>query len=114
MASVGFNPAHINGWTVAADYTSAQTNTSLKAAVAATVSIAVDQIVISNDGTAAITWKLLDGSGGTNKTGTQKLAASSHAVINFAIPIVLTLNTALCLTTTGTSNFSVFVAGHQV
>jgi len=92
-------------------YTGAQTNTSLKAATASNSHYITD-ILVTNDGTAAITVALLDGSGGTSLIGTQKVAASGGFNMNLNTPIKLTANTALCLTTTGTSNFAVAVVGY--
>ena len=108
----GFDPDQIQGWTANYDGTDAVTNQSLKAAPGSGVTLVATDVLISNDSTADITWKLLDGSGGTNLTGTQKLPVDGYLHFQPKTPIELTANTALCLTTTGTSNFSVFVAGH--
>lgn len=93
-------------------YTSAQTNTSLKAAGGAGTYHYITDILVTNDSTAAITVALLDGSGGTSLIGTQKAAAPGGFNMNFTTPIKLTAATALCLTTTGTSNFAVAVVGY--
>ena len=98
-------------WSANGDYTGAQTNTSLKAAHA-TLAHYITDIVVTNDSTAAITVKLLDGSGGANLTGTHKIAPNGGIVVRFATPIKMTAATALCLTTSGTSNFSVLVNGY--
>lgn len=100
-------------WFANGDYTSAQTNTELVAAPATGYKLYVTTLVISNDGSNHITYKLLDGSGGSNLTGTQKLAANDKHIWPTQTWFDLTAATALCLTTTGTSNFSVFVSGHR-
>lgn len=100
----------VTTWHVNGTYTGAQTNTSLKAAPTLD-NLHITDILVTNDDTAAITVALLDGSGGTSLIGTQKVAKSGGFVMSLTTPIRLTAKTALCLTTTGTSNFSVFVAG---
>lgn len=106
------SPGEVAGWTYAADYAAAQTNTSLVSAPGAGLCLYVTDFVVTNDATAAITAKLLDGSGGTNKSGTHKIPASGGIVVNLRTPIKLTAATALCLTTVGVSNIAVFVAGY--
>lgn len=93
-------------------YAAAQTNTSLKAAAGAGVKLYITDLLVTNDSTAAITVALLDGSGGTSLIGTQKVAASGGFALHLRTALVLTANTALCLTTTGTSNFAVAVSGY--
>ena len=93
-------------------YAAAQTNTSLKAAGGGVTCHYITDILVTNDGTAAITVALLDGSGGTSLIGTQKVAASGGFNMNLTTPIKLTAATAICLTTTGTSNFAVAVVGY--
>jgi len=99
-------------WYANYDGTAAQTNYQLKAAPGAGLSLYVTDIMVTNDSTAAITIKFLDGSGGTNLTGTHKVPTDGGFVLNLRTPIKLTANTALCFTSTDTSNYSVFVAGY--
>jgi hypothetical protein len=106
------SPGEVAGWYANGDYTGAQTNTALKTAGGSGLSHYITDLVVTNDATAAITVKLLDGSGGTNMTGTHKIAVSGGMVVRFQTPIKLTANTALCVTTGGTSNFSVLVTGY--
>ena len=94
---------------VSADYASAQTNTSVKAAPGAGLSLYITDISISNGATAGnIT--LLDGSGGTVLYEIYP-AINGGAVMNLRNPIKLTANTALCITSTTVTTHSLFVAG---
>lgn len=100
---------HPNYWDVSADYAAAQTNTSVKAAPGAGLSLYITDVIISNGATAGnIT--LLDGSGGT-------VLLEDYPAINgglthsFRSPIKLTANTALCVTSTTCTTHSVTVAG---
>lgn len=104
------NQTHPRGFTVSADYASAQTNTSVKAAPGASLSIYITDITISNGATAGnIT--LLDGSGGT-------VLYEIYPAINGGVdkqlrqPIKLTANTALCITSTTVTTHSIFIGGY--
>jgi hypothetical protein len=72
----------------------------------------ITDILVTNDSTAVITFKLVNGSGGSNLTGTHRIAAPGGFAPDFSKPIVLSANTDLCLTTTGTSNYAVLVIGY--
>ena len=99
-------------WHVSADYASAQTNTSVKAAPGAGLALYITDISISNGATAGnIT--LLDGSGGTVLYELYP-AINGGAVLNLRNPIKLTANTALVITSTTVTTHSVFVAGFTV
>ena len=104
------NQTHPRGFTVSADYASAQTNASVKAAPGASLSIYITDITISNGATAGnIT--LLDGSGGT-------VLYEIYPAINGGVdkqlrqPIKLTANTALCITSTTVTTHSIFIGGY--
>lgn len=95
---------------VSADYASAQTNTSVKAAPGANLSIYITDLVISNGATAGnIT--LLDGSGGTVKFELYP-AINGGVSMSFRNPIRLTANTALCITSTTVTTHSINVCGY--
>lgn len=101
---------HPRYWHVSADYASAQTNVSVKAAPGASLSLYITDIVISNGATAGnIT--LLDGSGGTVLFEIYP-AINGGATISLRNPIKLTANTALCLTSTTVTTHSVFISGY--
>lgn len=104
------NPTPPRHWSVSADYASAQTNTSIKAAPGAGLKLYITDISISNGATAGnIT--LLDGSGGTVLYEIYP-AINGGAVDNRRSPIVLTANTALCITSTTVTTHSVNISGY--
>lgn len=101
---------HPRLFSVSADYASAQTNASVKAAPGAGLSLYITDIQLSNGATAGnIT--LLDGSGGTVLYEVYP-AINGGAVMNLNTPIRLTANTALCITSTTVTTHSVFVSGY--
>lgn len=100
---------HPRFWHVSADYASAQTNASVKAAPGASLALYVTDIMISNGATAGNV-TLLDGSGGTVLFEVYP-AINGGAVLNLKNPIKLTDNTALCITSTTVTTHSVFVSG---
>lgn len=104
------NETHPRFWHVSADYASAQTNTSVKAAPGASLSLYITDIQISNGATAGnIT--LLDGSGGTVLYEIYP-GINGGAVMSLRSPIKLTANTALCITSTTVTTHSIFVSGY--
>lgn len=104
------NQTHPRFWHVSADYASAQTNASVKAAPGASLSLYITDLQISNGATAGnIT--LLDGSGGTVLYELYP-AINGGAVLSLRSPIKLTANTALCITSTSCTTHSVFVSGY--
>lgn len=101
---------HPNYWTLSADYASAQTNTSLKTAPGASLKLYITDVIISNGATAGnIT--LLDGSGGTVKLELYP-GINGGLAMSFRTPIVLTANTALCITSTTVTTHSITVCGY--
>ncbi len=92
---------------VSADYASAQTNVSVKAAPWAG-SIFITDIQLSN---GAVAWNvtLLDWSWGTVLWEAYP-AINWGAVLNLRNPIKLTATTALCLTSTSCTTHSIFIA----
>jgi hypothetical protein len=107
------NDVHINHWSAFEDETDATANDEIKAAPGAGLSLYVTDLIVSNDATAAITFKLMEDTGGTPTavSGTFKVAVSSSLVINFRTPIKLTAAKNLGYTATGTSNYTVQVCG---
>lgn len=104
------NQTHPRFWHVSADYASAQTNTSVKAAPGASLSLYITDLTISNGATAGnIT--LLDGSGGTVLYEIYP-AITGGVDKQLRSPIKLTANTALCLTSTSCTTHSIFVSGY--
>jgi len=104
------NQPHPRFFHISADYASAQTNVSVKAAPGASLSIYITDIVLSNGATAGnIT--LLDGSGGTVLFEIYP-AVNGGATMSLRNPIKLTANTALCLTSTTVTTHSIFVSGY--
>ena len=104
------NQTHPRFWHVSADYGAAQTNTSVKAAPGASLSLYVTDIQISNGATAGNV-TLLDGSGGTVLYELYP-AINGGATLSLRNPIKLTANTALCVTSTSCTTHSVFVSGY--
>lgn len=104
------NQTHPRGFTVSADYASAQTNVSVKAAPGASLSIYITDIQLSNGATAGNV-TLLDGSGGTVLYEVYP-AINGGAVLSLRQPIKLTANTALCLTSTTVTTHSIFIGGY--
>lgn len=104
------NQTHPRHWSVSADYGSAQTNTSVKAAPGSGLKLYITDISISNGATAGnIT--LLDGSGGTVLYEIYP-AVNGGAVDNRRTPIVLTADTALCITSTTVTTHSINISGY--
>jgi len=102
--------AHPNHWHVSADYASAQTNTTVKAAPGAGLKLYITDIVISNGATAGnIT--LLDGSGGSVVFELYP-AVSGGAAMPWRTPIDLTANTLLAITSTTVTTHSVTISGY--
>lgn len=104
------NQTHPRFWHVSADYASAQTNTSVKAAPGVSLSLYITDIQISNGATAGNV-TLLDGSGGTVLYELYP-AINGGAVLSLRSPIKLTANTALCITSTTVTTHSIFVSGY--
>jgi hypothetical protein len=102
--------AHPNLWDVSADYAAAQTNTSVKAAPGAGLSLYVTDVMISN-GAVAGNITLLDGSGGTVLLEIYP-AINGGCVTNLKTPIKLTANTALVITSTTVTTHAVTINGY--
>ena len=100
---------HPNYWSVSADYSAAQTNTVIKAAPGAGLSLYITDIVISNEATAG-TITLLDGANGSVKFKIYS-AINGGCSTNLRTPIKLTANTALCITSTSVTTHSVNISG---
>ena len=100
---------HPNYWDVSADYAGAQTNTTIKAAAGAGLSLYLTDIIISN-GAVAGNITLLDGSGGTVLLELYP-AITGGMTHSFRSPIKLTANTLLAITSTTVTTHSVTVSG---
>jgi hypothetical protein len=100
--------AHPRFFHVSADYASAQTNATVRAAPWAWVALYITDIMISNGATA---WNitLLDWSGGTVLFEIYP-AINWGATMNLSNPIKLTDNTALVITSTTVTTHSVFIS----
>jgi hypothetical protein len=90
---------------------SAQTNATVKAAVAA-VSIWITDVVITNGPSAVNYVKLLDGSGGAIKCSAY-MAVNSSVAMSFRNPLKLTSATLLAVTSTGNSELDITVTGYH-
>jgi len=102
---------HPNSWSANGEYTTAQTNTSMKAAPGASLSFYITDIVFNT--AVAGTVKLLNGSGGSTLYSLPGMAANGgSSSVGFRTPIKLSANTALCVTTTGTGAMFVLVNGY--
>jgi len=101
---------HPNYWSVSADYASAQTNTSIKAAPGVGLKLYITDVIISNGATAGNV-TLLDGSGGTVKLEIYP-GVNGGLAHPFRTPIALTANTALCITSTTVTTHSVTICGY--
>lgn len=102
--------SHPNYWSASADYASAQTNTTVKAAPGAGLKLYVTDVIVSNGATAGnIT--LLDGSGGTVLLELYP-AINGGLTHSFRTPIALTANTLLAITSTTVTTHSVTVSGY--
>lgn len=108
------NPVPGAMWSACEDETDAATDDEIVPAPGAGLSLYITDIIVTNDATSAITIKFIEdtASAKTNKTGTQKVPASGGFVANLRTPIKLTANKNFGYTSTGTSNYSVFVAGY--
>lgn len=103
------NDIHPNYWHVSADYGAAQTNTSVKAAPGAGLKLYITDIFISNGATAGNV-TLLNGSGGSVLWECYP-GINGGAVLNLRQPIVLSANTALCITSTTVTTHAINVSG---
>src|SRR3990170_401544 len=101
---------HPNYWNVSADYASAQTNATVKAAPGVNLSLFITDIVISN-GAVAGNITLLDGSGGTVKLEIYP-PINGGVAIALRTPIKLTANTLLAITSTTVTTHSVNICGY--
>lgn len=100
---------HPNFWDVSADYASAQTNVTVKAAPGASLKLYITDVIVSNGATAGnIT--LLDGSAGTVLLELYP-AINGGLTHSFRSPIALTANTLLAITSTTVTTHSVTISG---
>lgn len=96
-------------WHSAAEYTTAQTDTSLKAAPGAGLSHYITDIYFAANGIVTIT---LEEGTTTLKFRYYAAAAGDGVAKTFAVPIKLTANTALTLTTSAATTCTVVINGY--
>ena len=107
---MGYKNWHYNEFNVAGATTfAAATNASLKATPGASLSIYITDYLVSNEGTANVV-QLLDGSGGAAKL-MWYIPINTSFQGHFNVPIKISANTALCLTTSATDHCVVYVNG---
>jgi hypothetical protein len=100
---------HPNFWHTSADYASAQTNATVKAAPGAGLKLYITDVIVSNGATAGNV-TLLDGSGGTVLLELYP-AINGGLTHSFRTPLALTANTLLAITSTTVTTHSVTVSG---
>lgn len=107
------NPTHPYLWSATDNQSSAQTNTALKAAPGANLSLYITDVIVSNGATAG-NIKFVEDTGGTpvDKIEVIYLAANGGAVINFKTPIRITANKDFGYTSTTVTTHSVIVSGY--
>jgi len=98
---------HPNFWRVTGNYSAAQTDTSIKSAPGAGLSLYVTDVVLSTD--TAMNMELEEGS--TDVIAPMYFAANGGAALHFQTPLKLTANTALTFTSSAAGNHSVIVSG---
>lgn len=106
------NTFHPNLWTVNDNQSAAQSNTVLKSAPGASLSLYITDVMISNGATAGDV-RLVEDPAGTPVIKVPKiyLAINGGAVLHFETPIRLTANKALGYTSTTVTTHSVLVNG---
>ena len=104
------NTGHPFAGSVSADYGSAQTNATVKAAPGASLSLYIESISIAN-GAVAGNVTLLDGSGGTVKFECYP-AITSHTTFYPKPAIKLTANTLLAITSTSCTTHAINISGY--
>jgi hypothetical protein len=103
---------HPNFWSVAANYTEAQTALEVKATPGANLSLYITDIVISNGATAGNIRLLEDTAAAVDKTGKMYFAINGGAALHFKTPIKLTANKNLGITSVTCTTHSVTVSGY--
>jgi hypothetical protein len=99
------------GWCANTTQTGAVTTGQIVAAPGTGLCLYITDILVTNDSTAAITFNLIEGTT-TSLTGAQKIPTSGGFILNLRKPIRLAANTKLSYTTTGTSNYTIFINGY--
>ncbi len=98
-------------WARTGSTAAALTNTEMLAAPGAGKAIYITDIHLSNEGGAANQISVLDGSGGAAMFN-HYFAANQGITASFRTPMVLTANTALCVTTTAADHAIIEVGGY--
>ena len=103
--------SHPNLWSVAVNYTVAQTNAEIKAAPGAGLSLFITDVVVSNGATAG-NIKFVEATGAAvDKIEVMYFAINGGAVLPFVTPIKLTANTNFGITSVTCTTHSVTVNG---
>ena len=102
-------PDHPTFWHVSADYTTARTNVTVKAAPGAGLRLVITWVLISN-GAVAGNATLLDGSGGTVLI--EDYCTINGGLVMSNIKIALTENTLLAITSTSCTTHAITVGGY--
>lgn len=104
--------SHPNFWSVSANYAVAQTNTELKAAPGAGLSLYITDVVCSNGATAG-NMKFVEATGAAvDKIEVMYFAINGGAALHFVTPIKLTANVNLGITSVTSTTHSVTVNGY--
>ena len=103
--------AHPNLWSATANYGSAQTNTAIKAAPGAGLSLFITDIVVSTDTAGSVKFLEDTASAKTDKVELMYFAANGGIAMPFKTPVKLTANKDFGITSTIAGNHSVTVNG---
>jgi hypothetical protein len=101
-------------WTANEAETDAVTLDELVAAPGAGKRLVITDILVTNSATSAITWTLIEDTGGaaTPKWGPHQIPASGGFAFRFDTPIVIAEDKNIGLTTTGTSEYCTSLSGY--
>jgi hypothetical protein len=107
------NTYHPNLWTANDNQSTAQTNTSLKTAPGAGLSLYITDVIVSNGATAGDV-RIVEDPAGTPVIKVPKIyvAINGGAVLNFSTPIRITANKAVGYTSTTVTTHSVQINGY--
>lgn len=104
---------HPNFWSVPVNYTVAQTNTAIKAAPGASLSLYITDVVCSN-GAVAGNMKFVEDTAGTpvDRIEVMYFAINGGAALHFRTPIKITANKDFGITSVTSTTHSVTVCGY--
>lgn len=104
--------AHPNFWSVAVNYTGAQTAVEVKATPGASLSLYITDVVVSNGATAGNVKFLEDTASAVDKIEVMYFAINGGATLHFRTPIKLTANKNLGMTSVTCTTHSITVCGY--